>query len=257
MAFGSAYRAVGNGKWAVRHQLLRRVQRLVGLVSFVLLLGIGIATMELAGFRWTDLLQLIPSGTFGVLFQREITIISGHAGSDSGAVCLDANGNPAVTEQAVNAAVAERVARRLRRGGASVTIFDEFDPRLELLQSDLLISLHADSCVEASGYKFAYNTRAEVLPFTSKFDTCFAQEYAVITNLPLHVDTITHDMTNYHAFRTIAPTTPAVILEMGFIGGDQALLVEQPETVARGVTESIRCFFQSANPPKRGERDEP
>ncbi|HRW06178.1 MAG TPA: N-acetylmuramoyl-L-alanine amidase, partial [Caldilineaceae bacterium] len=127
----------------MRHQLLRRVQRLVGLVSFVLLLGIGLATMELAGFRWTDLLQFIPSGTFGVLFQREITIISGHAGSDSGAVCLDANGDPTVTEQAVNAAIAERVARRLRRSGASVTIFDEFDPRLELLQSDLLISLHA------------------------------------------------------------------------------------------------------------------
>ncbi|MCB0190157.1 MAG: N-acetylmuramoyl-L-alanine amidase [Caldilineaceae bacterium] len=240
----------------MRHQLLRRVQRLFGLVSFTLLLGIGVATLELAGYSWGTLFQLIPAGTLGALFNRDIAIISGHAGNDSGAICVGADGTPTVTEQAINAEVAERLSRRLRRGGATVTILEEFDPRLDLLQRDLLISLHADSCIESSGYKIAYNTRAEVLPKTSKLDGCFAQQYASITNLPLQVNTITHDMTDYHAFRKIAPTTPAVILEMGFLGGDQGLLQEQPETVARGIAESIRCFFQSANPPKSGDQNE-
>jgi len=207
--------------------------------------------MELVGYRWADVLQLIPPGIVGPLFDQQLTVISGHAGYDSGAICMAIDGSstlpPSVTEVEINAAVAERFARRLRRGGASVTIMDEFDPRLEQLQSDLLISLHADSCIDASGYKLAYNTRAEVLPFTSNLDECFAQNYASITNLTLHIDTITHDMIDYHAFRKIAPTTPAVIVEMGFLGGDQALLHDQPETVARALTESIRCFFQSAN----------
>lgn len=231
----------------MRHQLLRRLQRIVGLVSLLLLLTIVIATLELTGYRRADLLRLLPSDLFGVLFNKELTIISGHAGYDSGAVCSDDDGDTILTEQTINAAVAERLARRLRRGGATVTIFDEFDARLEQLQSDLLISLHADSCIEQSGYKLAYNTRAEVLPLTSRLDECFAQNYAEITQLTSHIDTITHDMTDYHAFREIAPTTPAVIVEMGFIGGDQTLLHTQPETVARGLTESIRCFFQSAN----------
>ena len=158
----------------MRYQLLRRIQRLLGLLSFILLMGIVGATLELAGFRMTSLLQSIPPGTFGVFFNHHIAIISGHAGSDSGAVCLDAAGNPTLTEQAINAAVAERLARRLRRSGAVVTVLAEFDPRLTMLQSDLLISLHADSCIETSGYKLAYNTRAEVLPLTSRLDNCFA-----------------------------------------------------------------------------------
>jgi hypothetical protein len=34
---------------------------------------------------------------------------------------------------------------------------------------------------------------------------------------------------------------------MGFLGGDQSLLTQQPDTVARGIVDSIRCFFQAAN----------
>ncbi|MCB0182574.1 MAG: N-acetylmuramoyl-L-alanine amidase, partial [Anaerolineae bacterium] len=135
------------------------------------------------------------------------------------------------------------VAERLRWGGAAVTILNEFDPRLENLQVDLLVSLHADSCIITSGYKIAYTTRAEVLVMTTTLDTCFAENYATATGLSLHADTITHDMTDYHAFREIAPTTPAVILEMGFIGGDQQLLTERSTVVAKGITDTIRCFF--------------
>jgi len=217
------------------------------MISFISLLGIVMLSWQRSEVAFPNLRQAVPAGTFGILFNRDITIISGHAGSDSGAVCLDAAGNALITEQVINAAIADRLATRLRRGWAEVTLMDEFDPRLQGLVADLVVSLHADSCVDASGYKIAYTTRAEVLPLTSNLDSCFAADYASTTGLTPHIDTITHDMTDYHMFREIAPTTPAFILEMGFIGGDQTLLRQQPDTVARGITESIRCFFQAAN----------
>jgi hypothetical protein len=52
-------------------------------------------------------------------------------------------------------------------------------------------------------------------------------------------------MTEYHAFRRIAATTPAAILELGFLGGDGALLTEQPELPARGVSDAILCFLKA------------
>jgi N-acetylmuramoyl-L-alanine amidase len=231
----------------VRHQTLHKIQRFLATISFISLLGIVMISWQRSGGDLPNLRQLVPAGTFGVLFNRQLTIISGHAGFDSGAVCLGADGQPTVTEQAINAAVAERLAARLRRGWAAVSIYEEFDPRLQDLESDLVVSLHADSCIAASGYKIAYTTRAEVLPATSRLDGCFTENYAAITGLAHHVDTITHDMTDYHAFRKLAPTTPALILEMGFLGGDQSLLTQQPDTVARGIVDSIRCFFQAAN----------
>jgi N-acetylmuramoyl-L-alanine amidase len=205
-----------------------------------------IVTLRLFGYNLPNLLQALPAGTFGPLFNREIAIISGHAGNDSGAVCLGADGTPTLTEASINATIAALVAQRLRRNGASVTVLDEFDARIPDLQADLLLSLHADSCIDTSGYKTAYATNAAVVVATTKLSTCFDHDYAEITDLMLHPNTITHDMTDYHAFRSVAPTTPALILEMGFIGGDQQLLQQRPSTVARGITESIRCFFEAA-----------
>lgn len=202
-------------------------------------------TLRMFGYDLPNLLQLVPAGTFGPFFNREIALVSGHAGFDSGAVCLDAAGNPTVTEAAINATIVGRVAQRLRRNGATVTVLDEFDERLTELRADLLLSLHADSCVEASGYKTAYTTNAAVVVATTKLGACFDEAYAEITGLSWHPNTITHDMTDYHAFRRVDPTTPALILEMGFIGGDQELLTENPATVARGITESLRCYFET------------
>ena len=227
----------------LRHQTLRRIQQYLALISFISLFGMSMVTLRLFGYDLPNLLQLVPAGTFGPLFNREIAIISGHAGYDSGAVCLDDDGKPVLTEASINAAIARRTAQRLRRNGASVITLDEFDERLATLQADLLLSLHADSCVDASGYKTAYNTNAAVIVATTKLSACFDHDYATITALALHPNTITHDMTDYHVFRTIAPTIPALILEMGFMGGDRLLLAQRPGTVARGITESLRCFF--------------
>ncbi|MEZ4870320.1 MAG: N-acetylmuramoyl-L-alanine amidase [Caldilineaceae bacterium] len=205
----------------------------------------GGVTLQWLGYDFFALQHLLPPGLFGSLFNRQIALISGHAGNDSGAICTDATGAPTVTEAAIAATVAERVASKLRWSGAQVTILNEFDKRLANLQADLLISLHADSCIDASGYKFAVSSRfSGAATVNQRLAACFEHAYAASTQLAPHPNTITHNMTDYHAFRQIDSQTPALILEMGFIGGDQALLTQQPNTVASGITASIRCFFK-------------
>ena len=128
-------------------------------------------------------------------------------------------------------------------------ILDEYDPRLDGLEADVLLSIHADSCIDATGYKAAYYTRSRVPEAADRFLACIDDHYAAITGLPHHPDTVTHDMTEYHAFRKISPDTPAAILETGFLGGDQALLTQEPARVARGVADSILCFLEEPSDP--------
>lgn len=229
----------------MRHHTLQSIQRYLVIVSFIAVLGIGAVSLRIAGYDLSIIQTWLPPGLLGVLFNHQIAIISGHAGNDSGAVCTDGNGQAVVTEAATVATIAQRVASQLRRAGAHVTILDEFDSRLDGLQADLLLSLHADSCIEASGYKFAHNNSPLLNPaLLTSLSTCFDEHYAATTGLAPHPNTITHNMTDYHAFRKIAAQTPALILEVGFIGGDQILLVEEPDQVARGIIASIRCFFE-------------
>ncbi|MCC6169956.1 MAG: N-acetylmuramoyl-L-alanine amidase [Caldilineaceae bacterium] len=177
-------------------------------------------------------------------FNRQVALISGHAGYDSGAVCTDAGDNVLLTEADVNAQVSRQAAELLRAAGADVEIFDEYDPRLENLQAEVLLSIHADSCIDASGYKAAYYTYSAIPQIEQRILDCIDLHYAAVTGLPPHPDTVTHNMTEYHAFRRIAPETPAAILELGFLGGDQALLTAQTERVARGVADSLLCFLR-------------
>jgi N-acetylmuramoyl-L-alanine amidase len=51
-------------------------------------------------------------------------------------------------------------------------------------------------------------------------------------------------MTGYHAFRRVSPRTPAAIIEVGFLGGDQRLLA-QAEAPARGIADGVICFLES------------
>ncbi|MDQ3247739.1 MAG: N-acetylmuramoyl-L-alanine amidase [Chloroflexota bacterium] len=227
----------------MRHNTLQRIQRYLFIICFAALVWIGFVAAR------------IVSGSYnGVLFTQRIALISGHAGYDSGAVCTDINGAPAVTEADVNAKITGLVAQQLRRAGADVTILDEFDSRLDGLQVDLLLSLHADSCIDMSGYKAVRFGGNATDAAADRLVTCIDQFYAAATGLTLHSDTITHNMTNYHAFRQIDPTTPAAIIELGFLGGDQELLVKRPDVVAQGVADSLLCFFapttpEATNPP--------
>lgn len=232
----------------MRRTLLYRIQRVFAIISFAAFFGIVIIVARIFGLEipWTA-----PATQALVLpaFNDQVAIISGHRGYDSGAVCTDATGKVTLTEADVNAAVAARAADLLRRAGTDVIVLDEYDPRLTRLEVDVLLSLHADSCIDASGYKAAYYTFSAIPKIEAEFVACIDEYYPLATGLPHHPNTVTHDMTEYHAFRKIAPTTPAAILELGFLGGDQLLLTNQVDLAARGVVDSVLCFLSRPTNP--------
>ena len=50
-------------------------------------------------------------------------------------------------------------------------------------------------------------------------------------------------MTDYHAFREIAPGTPAIIIETGFMYQDRELIYDNAEVPANGITNGILCYL--------------
>ncbi|MCB0113875.1 MAG: hypothetical protein R2873_04700 [Caldilineaceae bacterium] len=226
----------------MRRRTVRNLQRIFALISFLLVATIALLAGQALGLVPQDLLAFANPAR--LLPQRpQVALISGHAGYDSGAVCTDAADNVTLTEAEVNARVADLAAQRLRRAGIDTLILEEYDPRLENLDAALLLSLHADSCIELTGYKAANRVSSSVPEEDGILMACIEQHYAAATGLQPHPNTITHDMTAYHAFRRILPGTPAAILEMGFLGGDQNLLVNSADSVAAGVAESVACFL--------------
>jgi N-acetylmuramoyl-L-alanine amidase len=224
--------------------MLDSAQRIIVAIVFLALGGIALVGAQAAGLDLPGADGVQPQAFVRAAQGSEIALISGHAGNDSGAVCEDDLGNVSLTEASINARVAESAADRLRRAGASVTILNEFDPRLENLQADVLVSLHADSCIDASGFKAAVHTYSAIPNADAELLACIGRDYPLATGLPHHPNTVTHNMTEYHAFRKIAATTPAAILELGFLGGDRFTLESNPDRVAEGVANSILCFLR-------------
>ncbi len=170
-----------------------------------------------------------------------IGIIAGHKGFDSGAVCADG-----LTEAAVNADLAERLAANLQARGIRTEILEEFDARLPGYGATALISIHADSCIYvnelATGFKIAGAASTQ----SARLSTCMEQAYNMATGLPFHANTITDDMANYHAFREIAPGTPAIIIEVGFLNLDRELLTTNTDPVVIGLINGVTCFLEQS-----------
>jgi len=172
-----------------------------------------------------------------------IGIVVGHWGdnNDPGAVCPDG-----LTELSVNQEVATLVQQNLSAEGFDVDLLKEFDPSLSGYQALALISIHADSCTyvndQATGFKVAASLDTPRPEKTARLTACLRNRYAQSTQLPLH-HSITADMSSYHAFGEINADTPAVILETGFLNLDRQILTQQPELIARGVSDGILCFI--------------
>jgi N-acetylmuramoyl-L-alanine amidase len=169
-----------------------------------------------------------------------VGIIAGHSGNDAGTVCPDG-----LTEAEVNLATAARVAESLTGQGIQVDVLEEFDSRLRDYRANALVSIHADSCNAAlSGFKVAAPEGGVVGGAASeRLATCLWDRYEAATGLPRHPETITRDMTRYHAFREISIRTPAAIIEIGFLGTDRELLTKSSERVAAGIVAGIQCFL--------------
>lgn len=170
---------------------------------------------------------------------RRIGVISGHSGFDSGAICEDGR-----LEVDTVARIAENVVRRLQRAGAQVDLLEEYDARLNGYAADALVSIHADSCVERSGFKVARWVDSPISTVEDRLVRCLSDRYAGATGLAFDAYTITEDMTAYHAFRKLAVQTPGAIIETGFMGGDWNLIGRRPAVAADGIVDGLVCFFE-------------
>lgn len=171
-----------------------------------------------------------------------VGIISGHYKNDSGAVCPDG-----LREVDINLAVSERVVARLRRKGYEIDFLSEFDPALEQYTADALLSIHSDSCEVwgMSGFKVARATASGIPDIEDRLVRCLKDSYAASTGLGFHADTISTDMTAYHAFHEIAVDTPSAIIELGFMADDRDTLVYRQDRIAKGIVDGLQCFLTS------------
>ncbi len=175
-----------------------------------------------------------------------IGIVSGHWGNggDPGAVCPDGT-----NEHDVNLTISTLVRQKLGAYGYNVDLLQEFDDRLEGYKAALLLSIHNDTCDtsndQATGFKLASSTYSNDKNLTDRLSACLYDRYARATGLLYRSGNITIDMTDYHAFRAIDPSTPAAIIETGFLGLDRDLLVNHPDVVADGVVAGVLCFVRS------------
>ena len=62
-----------------------------------------------------------------------------------------------------------------------------------------------------------------------------------------HYNSITPDMTEYHAFNEIDANTTAAIIETGFLNLDRKILTEHTDLVAQGVSAGILCYVRNEN----------
>jgi N-acetylmuramoyl-L-alanine amidase len=170
--------------------------------------------------------------------------VAGHWKHDSGAVCPDG-----LQEVDINLDIAQRVISLLALVGYEAEILAEFSPKLEGYEATALVSIHADSCgvPEASGFKVARVNTSAVPELEDRLVACLIDRYHQATGLKFHQNSITYDMTEYHAFYEVAPETPAAIIEMGFMDADRKILTRRQDYVAQGIANGIKCFVESVH----------
>ncbi|MCC7206700.1 MAG: N-acetylmuramoyl-L-alanine amidase [Anaerolineae bacterium] len=185
-----------------------------------------------------------------VWFNR-IGVLAGHSGIaqygstagnvDPGTTCPDG-----FNELTITTAVANQVVAMLRGRGFTVDLLEEFDPALEGYQAAAFISLHADSCEDFGygGFKSTYpHLRTVIRDQDIRLDQCVQAKYRELTGLDFLPDNITPNMTQYHAFQRISRTTPANILELGFLSYDRDLLQNRTDLMAQAIVNGLLCFL--------------
>lgn len=206
-------------------------------------------TVEADGLISIPLGTPVPTPTAVILTPvpeiPRVGIIAGHSGNDAGAICDDG-----LQEVEINSNVARRVVALLSGYGWEVEMLEEFDSRLNGYHANALIAIHADSCnvVGKSGFKVARAEASYIPGDEDRLVDCLSNRYGEVTGLAFDPHTITYDMTRYHAYYEIDPSTPAAIIEVGFMLDDRALLTEQPDLVAQGIVEGLICFIEGEVP---------
>ena len=192
--------------------------------------------------------QPVVAATATASPRPRIGIVSGHYGNDSGSVCPDG-----LTEMEVNLKIATLVQQLLDKEGYTVDLLKEFDPRLSDYRALALVSIHNDSCDyvndQATGFKVAGASSNFYPEKAARLEACLTDRYQKITGMTFHANSVTRDMTQYHAFSEINKDTTAAIIETGFLNLDREMLTRQTDRVAEGVASGILCYVRNENIP--------
>ena len=164
-----------------------------------------------------------------------------------------------VQEVEVNLAVVHAAAALLQAEGVEVEILPATIP--PGFDADAFIAVHADGNNNATvrGYKVSPPWRAS--PASRLLVAALLEHYGQTTGLPVDLNGVTYNMRGYYAFSSyryrhaIADTTPAAILELGYLSNpeDRAFLRAQPEAAARGLAAGVLSYLQRRNPFDRWE----
>ena len=242
---------------ARRSRPLRAVQSTLGIAILLATLFTALPPRGLVAGGLYDRLSLMltPQSLEGAPLssqpQIRVGIVAGHSGNDSGAVCVDGNGNVTLTEADVNLEIAALVQQQLIEIGYQVDLLREFDTRLNGYRALAIVSIHNDSCDyvndQATGFKVAAALNTYDVNRANRLTACLVDRYQSATRLSFHAGSITPDMREYHAFREIDPSTVAAIIETGFLNLDREILTQQTDRVAAGVVAGILCFANNEN----------
>jgi len=240
-----------------RSRPVRAVQAAIGVGILLATLFTALPSRGLVSGDFYDRLSVIltPRSVDGAPLvappQLRIGIVAGHAGNDSGAVCVDGNGDVTLTEAEVNLEIAAIVQQKLIEKGFQVDLLREFDSRLNGYRALAIVSIHNDSCEyvndEATGFKVAAALNTPDINRANRLTACLVDRYHRATDLTFHAGSLTSDMREYHAFREIDPSTVAAIIETGFLNLDRELLTRETDRVAAGVVDGILCFANNEN----------
>jgi N-acetylmuramoyl-L-alanine amidase len=222
------------------------------------------ASVEPTKFAFTPQTPNPPEGPTSVPnaeAQPDVAIVAGHWSPadpegvstihDPGSVCQDG-----LREVDINKSVADKVQAALERRGYRVALLGEFDSRLKRDAPDfgpkVFLSIHTDACVGgpdfpfATGYKIAHAVPSVNPTEDDRLVNCLKREYGRAVapyKLNFNGNSITDDMTEYHAFREIVTSTPAAIIELGFMFKDRVVLTKHQDDMARGLTIGLNAFL--------------
>lgn len=155
-------------------------------------------------------------------------------------------------EADVNLGIANAVAEDLRAAGVTVDVLPATVP--PGYRADAFIAIHADGAASPlqRGWKAA-------TPWASSqasrlLESTIASVYGGQTGLPEDTYGVSYFMRGYYAFNwrryrhAIAPTTPAVIIETGFLTSpsDRTVIVGDPRRVAQAVSTGVLSFLAAS-----------
>jgi len=156
------------------------------------------------------------------------------------------------TEVSLNYDIANRVAQLLRQDGVLVDILPATVP--PGYDADVFVALHADGSANPAAHGFKLATEWRTSRASQQLLDLLTRSYAQVTGMRLD-DAITLNMRGYYAFsyrrfvHSVARTTPAVIVEMGFVtnAGDRALMYGNPNRIAIGIANGIIDYLNQHN----------